>query len=449
MSTTNIAILGAGESGVGAALLAQARGYQVFVSDYGPIAANFREELARHGVPFEEGGHTEDKILAAGLVVKSPGISDKAGIVRRVAAAGIEIISEIEFAFRHTGKPVIGITGSNGKTTTTLLIHHLLTAGGYHAALAGNVGSSLARHVLADEAEILVVELSSFQLDGIVGFRPRIAVLLNITPDHLDRYDDDFEKYAQAKMSITRNMTGDDLLVYNMEDNELARRRTELPDHLRVTEFSIARPTAARVENGNLVFALGDEKIIIGKENLPLKGAHNQLNMLAAITVALTYGIGTEVIIKALSSFVNHPHRLEFIADINGVAFYNDSKATNVEAVFYALGSFAKPIVWIAGGQDKGNDYELIKPLVQEKVKAMVCLGRDNRKLKSFFEDVVSDITETRDTNEAASLAYNYAGAGEVVLLSPACASFDLYDNYAQRGEMFKEAVLNLKKKVA
>ncbi len=449
MSDKNIAILGAGESGVGAALLAQARGYTVFVSDSGKIKTACKQELLTNRIPFEEGGHSDEKILAAALVVKSPGISDTAAIVRKVAAAGLEIISEIEFAFRHTNKPVIGITGSNGKTTTTLLIHHLLTTAGYRAALAGNVGSSLARHVLTDAAEVLVVELSSFQLDGIVRFRPRIAVLLNITPDHLDRYDNDFEKYARAKLRICKNMTAEDLLVYNLEDAELARRRNSLPGHPEVREFSLTKATAIRLADDDLVFDLAGEKTVINKKYLPLPGAHNQLNMLAAITVALTYGIGTEVIIKALSSFANHPHRLEYITEINGIAFYNDSKATNVEAVYYALGSFDRPIVWIAGGQDKGNDYTLIKGLVAEKVKAMVCLGLDNAKLIDTFKDTVPEIAETQNAGEAAAMAYTYANAADVVVLSPACASFDLFENYAQRGDMFKEAVLNLKKKVA
>ncbi len=449
MSDKNIAILGAGESGVGAALLAQARGYTVFVSDSGRIKAACKQELLTNSIPFEEGGHSEEKILTAALVVKSPGISDTAAIIRKVTAAGLEIISEIEFAFRHTNKPVIGITGSNGKTTTTLLIHHLLTTAGYRAALAGNVGSSLARHVLADVADVLVVELSSFQLDGIVRFRPRIAVLLNITPDHLDRYDNDFEKYARSKLRICKNMTAEDLLVYNLEDAELARRRNSLPGHPEVRELSLTKATAIRRVDGDLVFDQAGEKTVINKKYLPLPGAHNQLNMLAAITVALTYGIGTEVIIKALSSFANHPHRLEYITEIKGVAFYNDSKATNVEAVYYALGSFDQPIVWIAGGQDKGNDYTLIKGLVAEKVKAMVCLGLDNAKLIDTFKDTVPEIAETQHAGEAAAMAYDYASAADVVVLSPACASFDLFENYAQRGDMFKEAVLNLKKKVA
>lgn len=449
MQNNKIVILGAGESGIGAALLAKANGYDVFVSDFGKIKPTFKLELIENEIRFEEKGHTLDEILSAELIVKSPGISDEAPIVVKADDQGIEIISEIEFAYRFNRKPIIAITGSNGKTTTTLIIHHLLISAGLKAALAGNVGSSLARHVLKDEADILVVELSSFQLDGIVDFKAEIAVLLNITPDHLDRYNYDFDKYAQSKLRITKNMTASDLLVYNLEDPELAKRKEDLPEELVVRSFSISKDTKTHVENGDLIFVVNNEKIIVPKEKLPLKGEHNQMNLMAAIEVALAYDIEIEVIIKALSSFKNHPNRLEYIAEIDGVEFYNDSKATNVEAVYYALGSFEQDIVWIAGGQDKGNDYQLIKQLVDNKVKSMVCLGVDNKKLIDTFSGSVNSISETRDVMEAAEMALNYAESSDVVLLSPACASFDLFDNYAQRGEMFKNAVLNLKQKVA
>jgi UDP-N-acetylmuramoylalanine--D-glutamate ligase len=452
MQKTKIVILGAGESGVAAALLAQANGYdmsEIFVSDFGKINSRFEKELQEAGIPFEEEGHSADKILNADLIIKSPGISDKAPIVLKAIGKGIEIISEVEFAFRFTQKTIIAITGSNGKTTTTLLINHLLLAGGYKAALAGNIGSSLSRHVLEDTADILVVELSSFQLDGIVDFKPDIAVLLNITPDHLDRYDFDFEKYAQSKLRILKNMTIADLVVYNLEDTELRKRAVDLPENLVLRTLSLSRDTDAFVRNNDLVFNTPNGSIVIPGEVLPLKGEHNQLNLMAAISVAMAYDIESDVIIKSLSSFVNHPNRLEFITTINGVEFYNDSKATNVEAVYYALGSFDQSIVWIAGGQDKGNNYEEIKQLVEEKVKAIVCLGLDNTKLIDFFAESVSDISQTTAVEEAAEMALAYAQASDVVLLSPACASFDLFDNYAQRGEMFKNAVLNLKQKVA
>lgn len=449
MQKNKIVILGAGESGVGAALLAQANGYVVFVSDYGEIKSSYRDELNDNKILFEENGHTAEKILSAELIVKSPGISDKAMIVQQAVAKGIAVISEIEFAYRFTNKTIIAITGSNGKTTTTLLIHHILVAAGFKAALTGNVGSSLARHVLADKDDILVVELSSFQLDGTVDFKAGIAVLLNITPDHLDRYDYDFEKYAQSKMSIVANMSEADLLVYNLEDPELDKRKADLADELVLKTFSISKESDAYVHNGDLVFNTSAGRMTIPKDALPLRGEHNQMNLMAAITVALAYDIDRETIIGALSSFKNQPNRLEYIASINGVEFINDSKATNVEAVYYALGSYDQPIVWIAGGQDKGNDYAQIKQLVAEKVKAMVCLGLDNAKLVEFFSDSVDNISQTTTVEEAAEMAFNYAQSADVVLLSPACASFDLFDNYAQRGEMFKEAVLNLKDKVA
>ncbi len=449
MQKNKIVILGAGESGVGAALLAQAKGYDVFVSDYGELKASYRDELNENNILFEENGHTSEKILSADLIVKSPGISDKVKIVQLALAKGIEVISEIEFAYRFTRKTIIAITGSNGKTTTTLLIHHMLVEAGYKAALAGNVGSSLARHVLEDKADILVVELSSFQLDGMVDFKAGIAVLLNITPDHLDRYDYDFEKYAQSKLSIIKNMTDADLLVYNLEDAELNNRKKDLPGDLVLKTFSISKDSDAYVSNGDLVFNTSTGLVTIPKEALKLRGEHNQMNMMAAITEALAYDIDKETIINALASFKNQPNRLEYIASINGVEFINDSKATNVEAVYYALGSYDQPIVWIAGGQDKGNDYAQIKQLVEEKVKAMVCLGLDNAKLVEFFSGSVENISETTTVEEAAEMAFNYAQNSDIVLLSPACASFDLFDNYAQRGEMFKAAVLNLKDKVA
>jgi UDP-N-acetylmuramoylalanine--D-glutamate ligase len=452
MQKNKVVILGAGESGVGAALLALAKGYSVsdvFVSDSGELKTSYRNELNENNILFEENGHTEEKILSANLIVKSPGISDKVEIVQQAIAKGIEVISEIEFAYRFTRKTIIAITGSNGKTTTTLLIHHMLVEAGYKAALAGNVGSSLARHVLEDKADILVVELSSFQLDGIIDFKAGIAVLLNITPDHLDRYDYDFEKYAQSKLSIVKNMTDADLLVYNLEDAELFNRKATLPNDLVLKTFSISKESDAYVKDGDLVFKTSTGLVTIPSEALLLPGEHNQMNMMAAITVALAYDISRDTIINALASFKNQPNRLEYIANINGVEFINDSKATNVEAVYYALGSYDQPIVWIAGGQDKGNDYVQIKQLVEEKVKAMVCLGLDNTKLVEFFSGSVDNISETTTVEGAAEMAFNYAQNSDIVLLSPACASFDLFDNYAQRGEMFKEAVLNLKDKVA
>jgi UDP-N-acetylmuramoylalanine--D-glutamate ligase len=447
MENDRIAILGAGESGVGAALLASARGYMVWLSDNGAISQEYRAEIEENEISFEEGGHTRDRILKAGIIVKSPGIPDTAPIVQEAKENGIEVISEIEFACRFTDKPIIAITGSNGKTTTTLLIHHLLTSGGIDAALAGNIGSSLARHVLADTADLFVVEVSSFQLDGCTSFAPQTAVLLNITPDHLDRYDNDFEKYAQSKLSICKNMHGGNL-VYNLEDPELRRRIDSIPGQIDKSTISLTEESRSYAEDGRIVVVYNEREIEFQVDQLPLQGEHNQLNIMAAVNVAMMYGIDNESIHRSLPSFKNHPNRLEFVANINGVDFINDSKATNVEAAFYALGSFEKPIVWIAGGQDKGNDYSQIEQYVKDKVSAMVCLGVDNTKLIEKFGSFVGSVAEVKSTDEAAEVAYNLADNKAVVLLSPACASFDLFDNYAQRGEFFKKSVLNLKEKL-
>ncbi len=449
MKILKLTILGGGESGVGAALLANANGYEVLVSDSGKIKENYKTELTQQNINFEEGGHSTSKVLAAQLIVKSPGIPDQIEIVQKALAKGIEVISEIEFAYRFTRKQIIAVTGSNGKTTTTLLIYHLMQAAGFNVVVAGNIGNSLAREVLKDEADIFIVELSSFQLDGIVDFKPDIAVLLNITPDHLDRYDNDFERYAKSKLSIAKNMTTADLLVYNMTDTELVKRKNELPDDLMVKTFSLSQGTDAYKKDDELVIETSSGTMTLTYTSLPLRGEHNHLNMMAAILVAESFDIEKEIIVKALSSFKNHPDRLEFITEIDGIEFYNDSKATNVEAVFYALGSFSQPIVWIAGGQDKGNDYNQIRQLVEDKVKALVCLGVDNKKLIDEFSNAVANISQTENVEEAAELAFNYASTSDVVLLSPACASFDLFDNYAQRGAMFKQAVLNLKKRAA
>ena len=447
MENDRIAILGAGESGVGAALLASAKGYMVWLSDNGAISPRYRAEIEENEISFEEGGHTRDRILKAGLIIKSPGISDKAPIVQEALEQGIEVISEIEFASRFTEKPIIAITGSNGKTTPTLLIHHLLTNGVIKAALAGNIGSSLARHVLADTDDIFVVEVSSFQLDGCTSFAPETAVLLNITPDHLDRYDNDFEKYAQSKLKIFKYMIGGNL-VYNLEDPELRRRLDSVPGQIDLSTISLTEESRSYAEDGRIVVVYNEREIEFQVNQLPLKGEHNQINIMAAVNVAMIYGVSNESIHRSLPTFKNHPNRLEFVANINGVDFINDSKATNVEATFYALGSFEKPIVWIAGGQDKGNDYSQIEQYVKDKVKAMVCLGVDNSKLIKQFGDSVDTIAEVRTTDEAAKVAYDLAENEGVVLLSPACASFDLFDNYAQRGEYFKKSVLNLKEEL-
>ncbi len=444
-----ITILGSGESGTGAALLAHSLGYEVWVSEGAAIKPVYKKELEEQGIAYEEGGHTREKVLAAGCIVKSPGISPQMPLLQEATQQGIEVIGEVEFAARHTKRPIIGITGSNGKTTTTLLTHHLLKKAGRKAVLAGNVGHSLARAVWQEkEAEIFVTELSSYQLEDIVHFRPAIAVLLNITPDHLDRYGGSFERYAAAKFNLLRNMGSGDTLVYNADDDAIASRLATYSRDVQLVDFSVKSPAMAYADTKGLVFNLPGVAAHIPNEVLPLPGDHNKMNTLAAVAVALLLGVQEEQIIKALPAFRNYPDRLEYITSIGKVDFVNDSKATNVEAVYYALTSFDRPIVWIAGGQDKGNDYRQIAGLVAKRVKALVCLGADNSKLKEFFGDMVPQISETTDVEEAAALAWQYADNRDVVLLSPACASFDLFDNYAQRGAMFKEAVLKLKQRI-
>jgi len=442
-----IIILGAGESGVGAALLAKSKGYDVFVSDAAAINPKYRNELIEHSIEFEELSHSVDLLKGAELVIKSPGIPFDILMIKKAIEAGIEIIDELEFAYRHTSKPIIAITGSNGKTTTTLLIHHLLTSSGVNAGLAGNVGHSLARQVIEDRAEVYVVEMSSFQLDAISSFKPSIAILLNITPDHLDRYNYDFDKYANAKMRITKNMQEQDCLIHFEEDEVLHKKVIQLTQKINLAPigFKKSSKTVGFKSEEGLVIQSSGEQFDIPSNLFPLKGEHNMLNMLAAITAVMQYGLSKEYVLAYLPSFKNAPNRMEYITSINGVEFVNDTKATNVEAVFYALGSYDNDIVWIAGGQDKGNDYNQIKELVAEKVKAIICLGADNKKLTDFFGSIVSNISETQDVKEAARMAYEYANSTDVVLLSPACASFDLFENYAQRGDLFKEAVLELK----
>ena len=427
-----LTILGAGESGVGAAMLAQQLGYDVMVSDFGKIAERYKEELEKQSLPYEEGEHTWQRISEADEVIKSPGIPDTAPVVQRFLAQGTPVISEIEFAARHTNAPVIAITGSNGKTTSTYLTHHLLQTAGKRVAMGGNVGRSFARQVIGTSVDIWVLELSSFQLEGIVDFCPQVAVVLNITPDHLDRYEYDFERYAAAKMRIGNNQTGSDWLLLN----ETLRDRPEL-DRLR----------------GQRVFVSNHfpnpDKIVVDRYEFDLRasairGAHNRFNAACAARAALLVGASPEAIQRGLSSFVPVPHRLEPVGELHGVRYLNDSKATNVDAVFYALQAVPGPIVWIAGGTDKGNDYTELMPLVKERVVALVCLGVDNEKLKTTFNGSVEQIIETGSAEEAVRTARQLAEPGATVLLSPACASFDLFKNYEDRGDQFRVAVQQL-----
>lgn len=428
-------VLGGGESGVGAALLAKAKGYAVFLSDRGSLQPIYREQLSNAGIDFEEGTHDEDRILTASLIVKSPGIPEKAPLVQKIRARDIPLVSEIEFASWFTKAYIIGITGTNGKTTTTRLTHHLLCTGGKDAAIGGNVGKSFALNVLEGNHAIQVLELSSFQLDDIGDFRPNIAMLLNITPDHLDRYEYSIEKYAAAKLRIIENQGPEDLFLYNASDPQTRAfvEHTQVSGRFVGIDQNMFEGT--HLKAGGFEFDLSSS---------PLRGAHNAMNALFAIHAALELGVTAVEIQKGLDTYVNAPHRLEWIAEIGGVAFFNDSKATNVESAYYALQAMNRPIVWIVGGQDKGNDYQALIPLVREKVRAIVCLGLDNHKILESFGPLGLPIEETRSAGEAVRVSRALAEPGDVVLLAPACASFDLFRNYEDRGEQFRAEVLEL-----
>lgn len=438
-----LVILGGGESGVGAALLGQAKGYEVFLSDRSPLKATYLETLQKAGIPFEEGQHTESLILTATEVVKSPGIPDTVPLILTLKELGIPVISEIEFAARYTQAKLIGITGSNGKTTTTLLTYHLLKTAGYNVGLAGNIGDSFAKQVINDTFDYFVLELSSFQLDSMYETRINTAVLLNITPDHLDRYGYNFQNYVDSKFRILQNLQPDDTFIYFQENEpttqELALRQ---PD---VYTLPISLETAVSpggyVHDGQLSTRFRDRTFSINTAELPLKGPHNALNMLAAVLAAQSVNVPDEAITDGLGMFQNAAHRMEPAGIINGIRFINDSKATNVDSVFYALSSMDAPTIWIAGGQDKGNDYSQLDDVVGEHVKALVCLGKDNKKLVDYFGDKLSIIRETQDVAEAVQLALELGQPGDVALLSPACASFDLFKNYEDRGNQFKAAV--------
>lgn len=441
-----VAILGGGESGVGAAILAQRKGFEVFVSDKGKIKEKYKNVLESIGVEWEEEKHTEAKILTATTVVKSPGIPDKVPFILQLKEKGIEVISEIEFAGRYTKAKFIGITGSNGKTTTTMLTYHMLKKAGLNVGLAGNVGESLAKQVADDDKDIYVLELSSFQLDGMYSFKVDIAILLNITPDHLDRYDYKFENYAASKFRILQNQDEQCHFIY-CEDDEV------ITTYLKTTEvraqkhpFSIKKTTS----NGAYI---ADEKLIINTTNkliemtlqsLALQGKHNLYNSMASGIAGRVLELKKEIIRESLSDFQNVEHRLEFVAKIHGIDFINDSKATNVNSTWYALESFQHPVIWVVGGVDKGNDYEMLKELVAEKVKAIVCLGKDNAKIHAAFEDIIEEIVDADSAESAVRLAYSLGRSGDTVLLSPACASFDLFENYEDRGQQFKAAVKRL-----
>lgn len=441
-----IIILGAGESGVGSALLAKSLGADVFVSDYGTISPQYKLELQQHNISFEEKKHTTARILQADLVIKSPGIADKVPIVQSIKQAGIPMISEIEFASQHTNAKIIAITGSNGKTTTTNLIYHILKQANMAVAMVGNVGDSFARAVVQNTAEVYVVEVSSFQLDDIDTFQPDIALLLNITPDHLDRYDYQFINYIAAKFRIIENQQSHQAFVYNLDDEVIKQVVNEL--NLEMNEYSFSQQQevsqGAYSDGDYLYFNQEKNTFTMSIYDLALQGKHNTSNSMAAGIVANIMGIRKEIIRESLQNFKGLEHRMESVAFVKGIEFINDSKATNVNSTWFALESMKKKVVWIAGGIDKGNDYESLLPLVKEKVKALICLGTDNNALKAAFGDVVEIIEETQSMSNAVRMAYYLAEKEDVALLSPACASFDLFDNYEDRGRQFKQAVREL-----
>ncbi|MBQ4007420.1 MAG: UDP-N-acetylmuramoyl-L-alanine--D-glutamate ligase [Muribaculaceae bacterium] len=441
--TKNIVILGGAESGVGAAVLAKVKGFNVWLSDMGTIKPKFKEKLEEYHIDWEEGGHTEAKILAAHEIIKSPGIPETAPIVKKAITKNIPIISEIEFAGRYTDAKMVCITGSNGKTTTTLLTYHILQKAGLNVGLAGNVGNSLAYQVATTHHDVYVIELSSFQLDNMYEFKANVAVLLNITPDHLDRYDFKMENYAAAKFRIMQNQTSDDTFIFWYDDPIIAAQLKQVNTEARLLPFTARNDEncAAFMADDVLHFNLPENAWEINRSELSLKGLHNIYNSMAASLSASVLDIKNEVIRAALADFEAVEHRLQFIRKVGGVTYINDSKATNVNATWYALESMTEPVVLILGGVDKGNDYSEIEPLVKEKVKAIVCLGVDNAKLHNFFDGKVPVVTDARSMAECVEKCHALAESGNTVLLSPCCASFDLFKNMEDRGEQFKENV--------
>lgn len=440
-----IVILGGGESGVGTALLAKAKGYEVFVSDKGTIKNIYKEVLINNEIEWEEAMHSEDKILEADVVMKSPGIPDKVALVKQIRAKGIPVVSEIEFAAKFTEAVIVGITGSNGKTTTASLTHHILKQE-LNVGLAGNIGDSFAKQVLNENYPNYVLEISSFQLDDIHDFKPHIAVITNITPDHLDRYDYQFENYIKSKFRIAENQTKDDYLIYDADDEVIVNHLKKNPVQSKLLPFSLEKVIEEGVclEGENIKLTIDNKHFSMPTKSLTLEGKHNVKNAMAATTVAHLLKIRKQTIRESLENFQGVEHRLENVLKINKVQYINDSKATNVNATYFALESMDAPTVWIVGGVDKGNNYEELFPFVNEKVKAIICLGVDNEKLLNAFGNMVDVIVETQYMSEAVKIAYKIADSGENVLLSPACASFDLFENYEDRGRQFKNAVRNL-----
>lgn len=439
-----LVILGGGESGVGAAYLGLKKGWEVFLSDRGKLKAKYAQHLAEWNVEFEQGTHTEEKILNADLVVKSPGIPESAPLVKSLINKGVPVISEIEFGLKYTNAKTIGITGTNGKTTTTLLTHHMLSKGGLNVGLAGNVGKSLAWQIADTEFDYLVLELSSFQLDGMFESRINLAVLLNITEDHLDRYGT-MEKYIASKLRIAQNQTAEDAFIYCADDKNItgaiskSMRAKQIPFTLQGTVAE-----GAYLENENLNINLNNSNLKMSIHELALQGRHNTYNSMASGIVGRLVELRKDLVRESLSDFAAVEHRLENIGSVHGIEFINDSKATNINSTWYALECMNKPVVWIVGGVDKGNDYSMVAELVKDKVKAIICLGTDNEKIHKAFEGIVETIVDTSSAEEAVKTSYYLGKKGDTVLLSPACASFDLFENYEDRGRQFKAAVRSL-----
>lgn len=442
-----LVILGGAESGTGAAVLARQKGWDVFLSDSGSLKEKFKQILIKNDISFEEGRHSEGKLLMADEVVKSPGIPDNAPLVKKLISKGVPVISEIEFAARYSQARKICITGSNGKTTTTMLVHYILKNGGLDVKMAGNVGQSYAMKVAEGDCDYFVLEISSFQLDGMFRFKADISVLMNITPDHLDRYHYDFNNYISSKFRVTNNQTKTDAFVYCADDEVINKEIEKRKVKPQLYPFSIQKQLAgngAYIDNNKMIINNINNKLTMTLDKLALQGKHNIYNSMAAGIVSKIVDIRNETIKSCLSDFQNIEHRLEFVAKVRGVDFINDSKATNVNSTWYAIESMNKPVIWIAGGVDKGNDYSILKNLVRDKVKVLILLGADNSKMRREFADVAGNIMEFTDMQKAVDTAYYMAEAGDVVLLSPACASFDLFENYEERGIQFKKAVREL-----
>jgi UDP-N-acetylmuramoylalanine--D-glutamate ligase len=441
-----LVILGGGESGVGTAILGKKKGYDVFVSDFGKIKENYKEVLSINGIKWEEEKHTENKILNADVVMKSPGIPDKSPIVKMLVENKIPVISEIEFAAPFTKAKTIGITGSNGKTTTTMLTYHLLKSAGINVGLGGNIGKSFAWQVAEDKYDYYVLELSSFQLDGIINYKPDIAIITNISPDHLDRYEYKYENYIASKFRITMNQTEDDFLIYDADDEAISEWLKNNKTKAQLIPFSLTKTfeKGAFLKDKNMEININEEEFVMETQYIALEGKHNLKNAMAATSVAKLLQIRKQTIRESLSNFQGVEHRLEKVLKIQNVQYINDSKATNVNAAFFALDSMNSPTVWILGGVDKGNDYSELMSLVHEKVKAIICLGVDNKKIIDAFGNIVDIMIEVTSMQDAVTMAQRLSEKGDTVLLSPACASFELFENYEDRGRQFKNAVQNL-----